>query len=160
MRACPKRLGPELYDRATAPLSLKLRMLNAEEIETLLYGCVTWTLKAERFVKLRAAHLQVLLRVIGFRRRFHADHATLSIAKALKDDGALREHRNDRPWTPALVHRDRGTAKQGAMALAGDVRDDSWRRESETWRDSKVRLGIHEWSKTLVRELRAIDGPT
>ena len=37
MLACPKRVGPELYDRATAPLSLKVRMLKAEVIETLLY---------------------------------------------------------------------------------------------------------------------------
>ena len=41
MWACFKRFGPELYDRTTAPLSLKVRMLKAEVIETLLYGCVT-----------------------------------------------------------------------------------------------------------------------
>ena len=41
---CLKRFGPELYDIKTAPLSLKVGMLKAEVIETLLYGCVTWTL--------------------------------------------------------------------------------------------------------------------
>ena len=46
MWACFKRFGPELYDRKTAPLSLKVRMLKANVIETLLYGCVTWTLGA------------------------------------------------------------------------------------------------------------------
>ena len=35
MLACLKRFGPELYDRAAAPLSLKVRMLKAEVIETL-----------------------------------------------------------------------------------------------------------------------------
>ena len=30
-----KRFGPELYDRKTAPFSLKVRMLRAEVIETL-----------------------------------------------------------------------------------------------------------------------------
>ena len=36
MRACLKRLGPELDAKTTAPLSLKVRMLKAEVIETLL----------------------------------------------------------------------------------------------------------------------------
>ena len=35
MWACFKRFGPELYDRKTAPFSLKVRMLRAEVIETL-----------------------------------------------------------------------------------------------------------------------------
>ena len=41
MQAGLKWFGPELYDRTTAPLSLKVRMQKAEVIETLLYGCVT-----------------------------------------------------------------------------------------------------------------------
>ncbi|MEP3868643.1 MAG: hypothetical protein ABJM32_09625, partial [Parasphingorhabdus sp.] len=84
MRACLKRYGPELYDRTNAPLSLKVRMLKAEVIETLLYGCVTWTLNADHFAKLRSAHHEVLLRVIGFQRRLRTDHTTLSYAKALR----------------------------------------------------------------------------
>ena len=59
-------------------------MLKAEVIETLLYGCVTWTLRAEHFAKLWTVPHQVLLGVIGFKRRLCADHATLSYAKALK----------------------------------------------------------------------------
>ena len=82
MWACFRRFGPELYDRTSAPLRLKIRMLKAEVIETLLYGCVTWTLCAKHFAKLRTAHHQVLLRVIGFHRR--PDYTTLSYAKALK----------------------------------------------------------------------------
>ena len=39
-----KRFGPELNDRRTPPVSLKVRMLKAEVVEILLYGCVTWTL--------------------------------------------------------------------------------------------------------------------
>ena len=31
----------ELYDRPSAPLELKIRMLRAEVLETMLYGCVT-----------------------------------------------------------------------------------------------------------------------
>ena len=33
----------ELYDRRSAPLELKLRMLRAGVLETMLYGCVTWS---------------------------------------------------------------------------------------------------------------------
>ena len=32
-----------------APFALKLRMVKAEVMETLLYGCVTWTLGKEPF---------------------------------------------------------------------------------------------------------------
>ena len=84
MWACFKRFGSELHDRKTTPISLKFRMLKAEVMETPLYGCVTWILGAEHFVKLRAVHHQVLLRVIGFQRRQRADYTTLSFAKALK----------------------------------------------------------------------------
>ena len=31
----------ELYDRPSAPLEFKIRMLRAEVLETMLYGCVT-----------------------------------------------------------------------------------------------------------------------
>ena len=61
MRECFKRFGPELYDNTTAPLSQKGRMLKDEVTKILLYGCVTWTLRAEQFAKLRTTHHQVLL---------------------------------------------------------------------------------------------------
>ena len=51
-------------------------MLNAEGIETLLYGCVTRTLSAEHYAKLRTAHHPVLLRVTGLQRRFPNDHTS------------------------------------------------------------------------------------
>ena len=95
MRACLKRFGPELYDRTTAPFSLIVRTLKAEVIETLLYECVTWTLRAEHFAKLRTAHHQVLLRVIGFQRRVRTDHTTLSLVREGPQNGTLPEHRND-----------------------------------------------------------------
>ena len=69
MWACFKRFEQccDLFDRKAAPISPKVRMLKAEVIETLSYGCVTLTLGVERFVKLRAGHHQVLLWVIDFR---------------------------------------------------------------------------------------------
>ena len=63
--ACFKKYGRELYDRPTAPLQLKVRMLKAEVLETLLYGCMTWTLGQEHYAKLRTVHHQLLLRTIG-----------------------------------------------------------------------------------------------
>ena len=36
----------ELYDRRSAPLELRIRMLRAEVLETMLYGCVTWSQRA------------------------------------------------------------------------------------------------------------------
>ena len=36
----------ELYDRPSAPLELKIRMLRAEVLETMLYGCVAWIPRA------------------------------------------------------------------------------------------------------------------
>ena len=36
----------ELYDRPSAPLELKIRMLRVEVLETMLYGCVTYSPRA------------------------------------------------------------------------------------------------------------------
>ena len=48
-----------------APLTLKVRMLNAEVMETLLYRCVTWTLGKEHSAEsLRSAHHRFLVRII------------------------------------------------------------------------------------------------
>ena len=41
-------------------------MLKAEVTETLLYGCVTWTLGKEHFAELRTAHHRSLLGAWGF----------------------------------------------------------------------------------------------
>ena len=81
--ACFKKYGRELYHRPTAPPKLKVRMLKAEVLETLLYGCMTWTLGREHYAKLRTVHHQLLLRTIGFSRRQRSDHV-LSYSKALK----------------------------------------------------------------------------
>ena len=81
--ACYSRFKRELYDMEDAPFTLKVRMLKAEVMETLLYGCVTWTPGQEHFPQLRTAHHNLLLRIIGFQRRQRTDHL-MSYAKALK----------------------------------------------------------------------------
>ena len=56
----------ELYDQPTAPLELKIRMLRAEVLETILYGCVTWSPRARHYETLRRAHHRFLTRCIGW----------------------------------------------------------------------------------------------
>ena len=63
-----------LYDMEAAPFALTLRMLKAEVMETLLYGCVRWTLGKEHFDELQTAHHRFLLRIVGFQRRQRTDH--------------------------------------------------------------------------------------
>ena len=51
----------ELYDRPSAPLELKIRLLIAEVLETMLYGCVTWTPRACHYDTLRRAYHPISL---------------------------------------------------------------------------------------------------
>ena len=132
MRACLKLFVPELYDRTAVPLSLTVRMLKAEMMETLLYGCVTWTLRVKYFAELRTAHYPTLFRVNGIQRRLRTDHTTFSYAKALKVTRyeTIETIIRERPFFCG----GRGTAKLGAIAQLGNVRDDGWWGEPEAWR--------------------------
>ena len=64
----------ELYDRPSAPLELKIRMLRAEVLETILYGCVTWSPRACHYDTLCRAHHRFLTRCIVWRKHNSADH--------------------------------------------------------------------------------------
>ena len=55
----------ELDDRPSAPLELKIRMLRAKVLETMLHGCVTWSPCACHYDTLRRAHHRFLTRCIG-----------------------------------------------------------------------------------------------
>ena len=68
------RFKRELHNMEAAPFTLKVRMLKAEVMETLLYGCVTWTVGKEQFAELHTAHHRLLLRIIGFQRRQRTEH--------------------------------------------------------------------------------------
>ena len=69
-RACWMRIRRYLWDdQPKAALSLKTRMVKAEAIEALLYGCSTWTLRQEHYAKLRTVYHRVLLRIIGAQRK-------------------------------------------------------------------------------------------
>ena len=66
----------ELHDRPSAPLELKIWMLRAEVLETMLYGCVTWSPRAFHYDTLRRAYHSFLTRCIGWRKHNNnrADH--------------------------------------------------------------------------------------
>ena len=88
-RACWMRIRRylrELYDQPKVALSLKTRMVKAEAIEALLYGCSTWTLRQEHYAKLRTVHHRVLLRIIGAQRK-RPDHRMTSYNRALEITG-------------------------------------------------------------------------
>ena len=55
----------EPYDRPSAPLELKTRMPRAEVLETMLYGCVTWSPRACHLDTLHRVHHRFLTRCIG-----------------------------------------------------------------------------------------------
>ena len=64
----------ELYDRPSAPLELKIRLLRAEILETMLYDCVPWSPRACPYDTLRRAQHRILTRCIGWRKHNHADN--------------------------------------------------------------------------------------
>ena len=64
----------KLYDRPSAPLELKIPMLRAGVLHTMLYGCVTWSPRACHYDTLRRAHHRFLTRCIGWRKHNRADH--------------------------------------------------------------------------------------
>ena len=74
----------ELYDRPSAPLELKIRMLRAEVLETILYGCVTWSPRACHYDTLRRAHNRFMTRCIGWRKQNRADHSISYLDKLIK----------------------------------------------------------------------------
>ena len=74
----------ELYDRPSAPLELKLRMLRAEALETMLYGCITWSPHACHYDTLRRAHHRFLNRCVGRRKHSCADHSISDLDTLIK----------------------------------------------------------------------------
>ena len=74
----------ELYDRPSAPLELKIRMLRDEVLEKMLYGCVTWSPRACHYDALRRAHHRFLTRCIGWQKNDRADHPISNLDTLIK----------------------------------------------------------------------------
>ena len=83
---CLRKFSTELFDRPSAPLRLKGRLLKAEAMEALLYGCMTWAPRNAQYRQLRTTHHKLLLRVVGY-RRVHGRYREM-YAKALKKTGS------------------------------------------------------------------------
>ena len=69
-----RKYALELYDRPSTPLELKIRMLRAEVLETMLCGCVTWSPCACHYDTMCRDHHGFLTRCIGWRKHNRADH--------------------------------------------------------------------------------------
>ena len=59
-------------------------MLRAKVLETMLYGCVTWSPRACHYDTLRRAHHRFLTRCIGWRKHNRADHPISYLHTLLK----------------------------------------------------------------------------
>lgn len=89
--ACLKKFAREHIDRQSVPSRLKVLMLNAEAMEALLHGCMTWAPRCDHFALLRTAHHRLQLRVIGYRceRGTYRPHIVWQSAR--KDLGPIVE---------------------------------------------------------------------
>ena len=141
-RACCMRIrrySRELYGQPKVALSLKARMIKAEPIEALLYGCSTWTLRQEHYAKLRTVHHRVLLRIIGAQRK-RSDHRMTSYNRALEItrcesiETTLRTRRL--MWAGTLLRMSGGQLPKRIMFgnLEGAVRRGRGGKEKE-WTD-------------------------
>ena len=66
------------------PLEVKIRMLRAEVLETMLDGCVTGSPRACHYDTLRRARHRFLTRCIGWRKHNRADHPISYLDTLLK----------------------------------------------------------------------------
>ena len=121
---CFQRNKMEIYDRPGVRLRSKVRLLITEVVETLLYGCMTWSPNKPDYDRQRRVHHSMLLRCLGWRKRKRDDH-TLSYADALAKtapesiEAIVRKRR-------VLFCGIRSTYGGGASATEGDVWGACW----------------------------------
>ena len=94
-------------------LSLKIRLFKAEVMESMLYGCATWTMRSQDFSSLRTDHHKLLLRIIGFRRKDRIRYKPLSYREVLERTGSERIE---------TTIRKRQLGFAGALVRQGDSR--------------------------------------
>ena len=64
----------ELYARPSALLELEIRMPKAEVLETMMYGCVSWSPRAYHYETFRRTNYSFLTRCTGSRKDNRTDH--------------------------------------------------------------------------------------
>ena len=134
-----KRYLRELHDQPIIALSLKIRMVKADVIEVLLYGCSAWTLRQEHYAKLRTVHRWVLIRIIGAQHKRPDDRMTsynraLEITRCESIETTLRMRRL--LWAGTLIQMSGGRLPKRIMFenLEGAVRRGRGGKEKE-WTD-------------------------
>ena len=88
----------ELYDRPSAPLELVIRMLRAEVLETMLYGCVAWSSRGCHHDTLRQTHHSFPTRCIGWQENNCTDHPVSYPSTLIKTGSESIEAIMRRPW--------------------------------------------------------------
>ena len=135
----------ELYDRPSTPLELKIRMLRVELHATMLYGCVTWSLRPCHYDTLRRAHHRFLTRCIGWRKHNRADHPIFYLDTLVKTGSESLEAtlRRRRILFAGFVARMEDTRLPkcvmfgeivGALAMSGARKKSRW---GVSWTTSK-----------------------
>ena len=136
----------ELYDRPSALLELKIWMLRAEVVETMLYGCVTWSPRACHYDTLRRAHYRFLTRCIGWRKHNRADDPISYLNTLLKTGSESIE---------ATLHR-RRILFTGLVARMEDMRLPKCVMFGEmVWGAGCVGGQEKEWMGCFLNDLRA-----
>lgn len=119
-----KSKNPTGYIMTTALLSLKVRMQQAEAIETLLYGCARQTLSQKHLAELRTAnnHLSFCETAVPS----SADDVSSTPCRPPRPSRRHNHARSDQPCTPALACRGGAWSgkKRGVLAQTIDARDD------------------------------------
>ena len=85
-----RRYSSRFYGRRNALLSLKIRLFKAEDVEAMLQGCVTWTMRSQNCSSLRTAHYKLPLGVIGYWRKDRTGYKPLSYGEVLERTDSKR----------------------------------------------------------------------
>ena len=109
---CFQRYKMEIHDPPGVRSRLKVRLLKAEVVETLLYRCMTWSLKKPIYDRLRRVHRSMLLQCLGWQKRKRDDH-TLSYADALDQ--------TDPESVEAIVRKQRIKKKKKCMSAVSST---------------------------------------
>ena len=140
---CVRRYGPEPFDRPGAPQQLNVRLLQAEAMEALMYGCVAWSPRKGHYELLTTIHRRLLVRIIGYRRRRGA-YRQLSYVQALKIVGCQ--------CVEAMV-RQRRPHFAGGVARQLDDRLPKRMRSVPSWGRGRVRRGGGSAGSTTSRRI-------
>ena len=132
----------------STPLRLKARLLKAEAMEALLYGCMTWAPRNAHYRQLRTTHHELLLRVIRY-HRVHGTYRKMSYAKALKKTGSQ---------SVEATFRRRRLLFAGALARQGDKRLSKrllFAERLEGGGDPGPGQPVKHWQKSLRDDFKA-----